>query len=36
MKFLVAYLFYNDGIQTVIAVSAIFALDRAGMSPPPT
>jgi UMF1 family MFS transporter len=25
MKFLVAYLFYNDGVQTVIAVSAIFA-----------
>jgi MFS transporter, UMF1 family len=25
MKFLVAYLFYNDGVQTVISVSAIFA-----------
>ena len=24
MKFLAAYLLYNDGVQTVIAVSAIF------------
>lgn len=32
MKFLVAYLFYNDGIQTVIAVSAIFAAQELGMS----
>jgi UMF1 family MFS transporter len=28
MKFLVAYLLYNDGIQTVIAVSAIFAVQE--------
>jgi UMF1 family MFS transporter len=33
MKFLVAYLLYNDGIQTVIAVSAIFASIELGMSP---
>lgn len=32
MKFLVAYLLYNDGIQTVIAVSAIFAAQELGMS----
>lgn len=32
MKFLVAYLLYNDGIQTVIAVSAIFAVQELGMS----
>jgi UMF1 family MFS transporter len=32
MKFLVAYLFYNDGIQTVIAVSAIFAAEELGFS----
>ncbi len=32
MKFLVAYLLYNDGIQTVIAVSAIFASIELGMS----
>ncbi len=32
MKFLVAYLFYNDGIQTVIAVSAIFAAGELGFS----
>jgi UMF1 family MFS transporter len=31
MKFLVAYLLYNDGIQTVIAVSAIFASQELGM-----
>ena len=31
MKFLVAYLLYNDGIQTVIAVSAIFAAEELGM-----
>ena len=34
MKFLVAYLFYNDGIQTVIAVSAIFAAESWGCRPP--
>lgn len=32
MKYLVAYLLYNDGIQTVIAVSAIFAVVELGMS----
>ena len=32
MKFLLAYLLYNDGIQTVIAVSAIFAVQELGMS----
>ncbi len=31
MKYLVAYLFYNDGIQTVISVSAIFAANELGM-----
>jgi UMF1 family MFS transporter len=30
MKYLVAYLLYNDGIQTVIAVSAIFAAEELG------
>jgi UMF1 family MFS transporter len=32
MKYLVAYLFYNDGVQTVIAVSAIFAVNELRMS----
>jgi len=32
LRFLVAFLFYNDGIQTVIAVSAIFASVELGMS----
>jgi UMF1 family MFS transporter len=32
MKYLAAYLLYNDGIQTVIAVSAIFAVQELGMS----
>ncbi len=32
MKYLAAYLLYNDGIQTVIAVSAIFAANELGMS----
>jgi UMF1 family MFS transporter len=32
MKFLAAYLFYNDGVQTVIAVSTIFATVELGMS----
>jgi UMF1 family MFS transporter len=32
MKYLVSYLLYNDGIQTVIAVSAIFAAEELGMS----
>lgn len=26
MKFLIAYLFYNDGIQTVIAISGTYAI----------
>jgi len=30
--FLLAFLFYNDGIQTVIAVSAIFAREELGLS----
>ncbi|BCR05355.1 MFS transporter [Desulfuromonas versatilis] len=30
--FLVAFLFYNDGIQTVIAVSAIFGREELGLS----
>lgn len=32
MKFLTAYLLYNDGVQTVISVSAIFAVVELGMS----
>jgi MFS transporter, UMF1 family len=32
MKFLLAYLLYNDGIQTVIAVSAIFAAEALHMA----
>ena len=32
MKYLTAYLFYNDGIQTVIAVATIFAAQELGMS----
>lgn len=31
MRYLAAYLLYNDGIQTVIAVSAIFAANELGM-----
>lgn len=31
MKFLAAYLLYNDGIQTVIAIAAIFAAQELGM-----
>jgi UMF1 family MFS transporter len=31
MKFLAAYLLYNDGIQTVISISAIFAAQELGM-----
>ncbi len=30
-RFLVAFLIYNDGIQTIIAVSAIFARDEFGL-----
>ena len=32
MKFLTAYLLYNDGIQTVIVIAAIFATQELGMS----
>jgi UMF1 family MFS transporter len=32
MKYMVAYLLYNDGIQTVIAVAAIFAAEELGIS----
>ncbi len=32
MKFLAAYLLYNDGVQTVISISAIFAANELGMS----
>jgi UMF1 family MFS transporter len=32
LRFLIAFLFYNDGIQTVIAVSAIFASAEIGLS----
>jgi UMF1 family MFS transporter len=32
IKYLVAYLLYNDGIQTVIAVAAIFAAQELNMS----
>ncbi|MBL1196411.1 MAG: MFS transporter [Chloroflexi bacterium] len=32
MKYLVAYLLYNDGIQTVITVAAVFASLELGMS----
>ncbi len=32
MKYLAAYLLYNDGIQTVIAISAIFAAQELKMS----
>ncbi len=31
MKFLTSYLLYNDGIQTVISVAAIFAAQELGM-----
>src|SRR5258706_11064587 len=31
MKFLAAYLLYNDGVQTVISISAIFAAIELGM-----
>lgn len=32
LVFLIAFLFYNDGIQTVIAVSAIFATEELSMA----
>lgn len=32
LLFLVAFLFYNDGIQTIIAVSAIFGREELGLS----
>ncbi len=31
-RFLIAFLLYNDGIQTIIAVSAIFAREELGLS----
>ena len=33
LKFLIAYLIYNDGIQTVIVVSTIFAASELGVGP---
>ena len=32
LRFLVAFLFYNDGIQTIIVVSAVFAREELGLS----
>jgi UMF1 family MFS transporter len=32
LLFLIAFLFYNDGIQTIIVVAAIFARDELGLS----
>jgi UMF1 family MFS transporter len=32
LRFLLAYLFYNDGIQTIITVSAIFGREELGLS----
>jgi UMF1 family MFS transporter len=32
LLFLVAFLFYNDGIQTIIVVSAVFAREELGLS----
>jgi UMF1 family MFS transporter len=32
LRFLLAYLFFNDGIQTIIAVSAIFGSEELGLS----
>lgn len=32
LRFLLAFLLYNDGIQTIIAVSAIFAREELGLS----
>ncbi|WP_432822779.1 MFS transporter [Trichloromonas sp.] len=32
LRFLLAFLFYNDGIQTIIVVSAIFAREELGLS----
>ncbi len=32
LRYLIAYLFYNDGIQTVIVVSAIFGQQELGMN----
>ncbi len=31
MKFLAAYLLYNDGVQTVISIAAVFAAEELGM-----
>ncbi len=33
LKFLIAYLIYNDGIQTVIVVSTLFAASELGVGP---
>jgi UMF1 family MFS transporter len=32
VRYLAAYLFYNDGIQTIIFISAVFAAEELGMS----
>jgi UMF1 family MFS transporter len=32
LRFLIAFLFYNDGIQTIIVVSAIFGREELGLS----
>jgi MFS transporter, UMF1 family len=32
LMFLIAFLFYNDGVQTIIVVSAIFAREELGLS----
>ncbi|PIY23653.1 MAG: MFS transporter [Deltaproteobacteria bacterium CG_4_10_14_3_um_filter_60_8] len=32
LRFLIAFLFYNDGIQTLIVVAAVFAKDELGLS----
>lgn len=33
LQFLIAYLIYNDGIQTVVSVATIFASDELGLGP---
>ncbi len=32
VRYLIAYLFFNDGIQTVIVIAAVFAAEELGMS----
>ena len=32
LLFLIAFLFYNDGIQIIIVVTAIFALEELGLT----